>query len=304
MPYHRFFKIILCIGLSLIFTACSSVNPTISDNTTTTTPTIIATPPSQSVANRVVSLTSLAADIIYQLDQNKLVGIAGSSLLNQDERFANIPRVGEGRTPPNLEKIVALKPDLVIGAEGFSNQIINRLTELNIPTILTKVDSWQGLTELTKNLASKINADPQPLLQRYQGFLSSNQNSNFSALVLVSNQPILSPNKSSWAGDLLAQFQIRNIAAELQGKSPIQGYVTLSAEKVLEANPETLLVVNSPFGERLLDNFQKEPFWSKIKATQNQRIFEFDYYGLVNPGSINSIEKACQQLREITQKSA
>lgn len=313
MYYRRILTVLLGIGLSLIFAACSTPNSTstsststsstVGENTTTPTPTTTAIASTGTSSNRVVALTSLSADIIYQLDKTKLAGIAGNSLLNKDERFKDVPRVGEGRVPPNLEKIVALKPDLVIGADGFSNQITNRLEQLKISTLLTKITSWGELEQLTKTLAQKIGADPQPLLQRYQGFLGSGgKKSDFSALVLVSNQPILSPNKSSWAGDLLDRFQIRNVAAQLQGKSPIQGYVTLSPEKVLEANPQAILVVNSPSGDRTLDAFKKESFWGKMQAGQQNNIFEFDYYGLVNPGSISSIEKACQQLREVGQK--
>ncbi|MHC5832769.1 MAG: ABC transporter substrate-binding protein, partial [Nostoc sp.] len=95
----------------------------------------------------------------------------------------------------------------------------------------------------------------------------------------------------------LAKFQTKNIAADLQGKSPIAGYVTLSAEKVLEANPEVIILVNPPQGNSsaaLLDSLKKEAFWQQLQATKNNRIYVFDYFGLVNPGSIDAIEKACQ----------
>jgi iron complex transport system substrate-binding protein len=116
-------------------------------------------------------------------------------------------------------------------------------------------------------------------------------------LVLVSRQPILAPNKESWAGDIVSRFGAKNVAAELQGNSPIGGYVTLSAEKVLEANPDVLIVVNAE--PTLLDSLKKEPFWQKLKATQNNQVYVFDYYGMVNPGSIAAIEKSAQELKKI-----
>ena len=264
---------------------------TVSDSQTTT----------QESAKRVVALTSLSADIIYQLDKTKLVGITGSSLFKNDSRFQDIPRMSEGQTLPNLEKIVALKPDLVIGAEGFSNQTTDKLKQLKIPTLLTKVNSWQSLQELTKTLAQKVGADPENLLNRYQGFIKTTKSSP-KTLVLVQRQPILAPNKNSWAGDLLNQFKLANVAAELQGKSPIGGYVTLSAEKVLEANPEVIIIVNPPQGRGetgLLEALKKESFWNKLQATKNNRVYGLDYYGLVNAGSIDAIEKACKELSEI-----
>ncbi|MBN4001884.1 ABC transporter substrate-binding protein [Nostoc sp. LPT] len=303
--YRRWFLPALAILLSIVLVACTTVNTqqlqTKVENTTRATNTNSQQLP-KGLAKRVVALSPLSADIISRLDQTKIVGITGSRLFKNDSRFKDIPRVSEGQSPPNLEKVVALKPDLVIGVEGFSNIPIQKLQQLGIPTFLTKVNNnWESLEELTKTLAKSIDADPQPLLNRYKTFLPKKPTPGFSTLVLVSRQPILAPNKNSWAGNLLAKFQAKNIAADLQGKSPIPGYVTLSAEKVLEANPEVIISVNPPQGNleaALLDSLKKEAFWQQLQATKNNRVYVFDYFGLVNPGSIDAIEKACQQLKQ------
>lgn len=294
----------LAIILSIIITACATTTTQQSPSQITNNSEISNTSLQQlptGKAKRVVTLSSLATDIIYQLDQTKLVGISGSTLFKNDPRFQNLPRVSEGQTPPNLEKIVALKPDLVIGAAGFSNQVVQRLQQLGIATLLTQVNNWESLENLTKQLAQLIDANPQSLLDRYTSFLPEQVTQSPSTLVLVSVQPILAPNKNSWAGDLLDKFQVKNLAAQLQNKSPIAGYVTLSAEKVIEANPEVIIVVSPPQGgspTEVLDSFKKEAFWQKLQATKNNRVYVFNYYGLVNPGSIDAIEKACQQLKQ------
>jgi iron complex transport system substrate-binding protein len=284
----------LLIGIVFSNFACSNVTNEQAKTSSETTATVVSQP-SERPIEKVVTLTSLSTDIIFRLNSKKIVGMSGSNLFKNDPRFQDIPRVSEGQTPPNLEKIVALKPDLVIGAEGFSNQTTNRLKELGIQTLLTKVNSWEGLQDLTKTLAKIVNADPTPLLKQYQTFLPDKSIPTESTLILVSRQPILAPNKKSWAGNLLDKFQAKNIAADLQGKAPIPGYITLSAEKILEANPEILIVVSPQPG--LLKAFKSEPFWNQLKATKNNRVYEFDYYGLVNPGSIDAIAKACQQLK-------
>jgi iron complex transport system substrate-binding protein len=303
--HRRWLLSALAVLMSIVLAACTTANTQQSQikvtNPTETLNTNSQQLPTES-AKRVVALSSLSADIISQLDQTKIVGITGSKLFKDDSKFKDIPRVSEGQNPPNLEKVVELKPDLVIGAEGFSNIPIQKLQQLGIPTLLVKVNNWKSLEELTKTLAKKIDADPQPLLNRYKTFLPEKPTQGFSTLALVSRQPILSPNKNSWAGDLLAKFQAKNIAADLQGKSAIGGYVTLSPEKVLEANPEVIILVNPPQGNSeagLLDSLKKEPFWKQLEATKNNRVYVFDYFGLVNPGSIDAIEKACRQLKQV-----
>ena len=251
---------------------------------------------SETVDN-IVALTSLTADIVHTLDEDKLVGIPGSPILREGDRFTGLEVVSEGRAEPDLEKIVALEPDLVLGAEGFHDKSLARLEELGVSTRAVNVDGWDSLQTLTTDLAEQIGADPQPLLDRYDACLAQAPKSAPSALVLVSRQPLLSPNKDSWAGDFLAQFNIPNLTANLQGESPFDGYVTLSEEKVLTSDPEALLVVDT--GENLLAQLKGDAFWGELKATQTDAVYTFDYFGLVNPGSIASIEQTCEQLGQL-----
>lgn len=277
---------------SQLFACSSTPQPPSSE-----APAAMADSTSESV--KVVALTSLTADIIHHLDASKLVAIPGSRLLSKDQRFQKLPQVSQGRTPPDLEKIVALKPTLVIGAKGFHDQPLSKVKDLGIATLTTEVKGWQDLMDLTQDIADKIGADPAALLARYQKCLSKLPSESASTLVLVSRQPILAPNKNSWAGDLLKQFKAKNLAADLQGQSPVEGYVTLSAEKVLEANPEIVLLVDPE--QDPLAAFEAEPFWNQLNATQNKRVYAFDYYGLVNPGSISKIEATCTQLQKVLQ---
>lgn len=253
-----------------------------------------ATVPTETTETRIVALTSLTADLVHSLNDNALVGIPGNALLRDDDRFGSLPTVSEGRTEPDLEQIVALEPTLVIGAAGFHDRTLQRLKELGTPTLTTEVNSWNDLRELTESLATTVEANPQPLLDRYDACLAQASENSPSTLVLVSRQPLLTPNKASWAGDFLTQFNVANVAADLQGDSPFDGYITLPEEKVLNANPEVLLVVDA--GENLLDQLKSEPFWSQLKATQQDQVYSFDYFGLVNPGSLASIEQTCNQL--------
>ena len=283
----------LILPLCLILLACTNIQtqPDLSD-TNSTEATV------ETDIERVVALSSLTADLTQQLSASKLVGVPGSNLLKKDPRFAQLPIVSKGRTPPDLETIVALKPDLVLGASGFHDKIAQRLEEIGISTLLVDVDSWSALTKTTEEIASRLAANSQPLLQRYQSCLDKAPSQGRSILVLVSRQPILSPNRNSWTGDFLQQFNAENLTADLQGESPVGGYVTLSAEKVLQENPDTIIIVD-PGNKGILSQFQKDGFWGKLQASTKERIYTLDYYGFVNPGSIEKIEEACDRLSQI-----
>ena len=152
------FANILLLSLSLV--ACSNPNNTVDNNQQK----IKANQEKPiKLAKRVVALTPLAADLIYTLDKNKLVAVPNGRYTSKSAKFKELPRVGV-RGNINLEKIVALKPDLVIGTELFQSQALNRLKELGIDTISHQTSSWSDLENVTKQLANRFGAIPQPIL--------------------------------------------------------------------------------------------------------------------------------------------
>lgn len=274
-----------------VLTACSPSN----DSSALTTDTANNQPASP---QRVVALSSISADLVWTLDSEKLVGIPGSPLLASDPRFNGLEVVSQGRTEPSLEKIVALKPDLVIGAEGFHNKALQRLSNLDIETLSIDIDSWDSLRAVTQQLANRLDSDSTLLLQRYDACFDQAPTQITTAIILVSREPLLSPNQDSWASDFVTRFNLQNLTADMQGQSPFEGYITLSPEKVLEMDPERLLLVETDAGAQPAQ-LQTEPFWSQLKAVQAGQVHTFDYFGLVNPGSLASIEKICSQLGQI-----
>ncbi|MEM7062555.1 MAG: ABC transporter substrate-binding protein [Cyanobacteria bacterium P01_B01_bin.77] len=245
----------------------------------------------------IVALTSIGADIVHNLAADTLVGIPGSPLLSNDSRFEGLTVVSSGRTEPDLEKIVALKPDLVIGAAGFHDKTLERLTELEINVLSVDIKDWESLKNFTQTLATQLDVDPTPLIERYDTCLAQANDGGPTAIVLASREPLLSPNKASWAGDFLEKFNVQNLTADLQGQSEFQGYVTLSPEKVLEMNPEKLYFIDSGGGlEDEIAQLKTDPFWNQLSAVQSDQVQAFGYHGLINPGSIESIEQVCNDL--------
>ncbi|MEM9804861.1 MAG: ABC transporter substrate-binding protein [Cyanobacteria bacterium P01_D01_bin.56] len=279
------------LGLTVLIAACSpgsSLEQDLPDTNASS---------SESISKKIVALTSISADIVQNLDDTVLVGIPGSSLLTNDPRFEGLTVVSSGRTEPDLEKIVALKPDLVIGAAGFHDKTLDRLSDLDINVFSTDITSWESLKNITQELAVQLDVDSSSLVERYDACLAKVPDQGSTALVLASREPLLSPNKQSWAGDFLEKFNVQNATADLQGQSEFQGYITLSPEKVLEMNPEQLLFIDSGGGVKdEIDQLKGDPFWGQLAAVQSDQVYGFDYHGLINPGSIKSIEQVCENL--------
>ena len=249
-------------------------------------------------AKRVVALTPLAADLIYNLDKTKLIAVPNSRYIQQvaKERFSEFPQVGV-RGNINLEQIVLLQPDLVVGSETFQADALKKLQELGIKTMTHETRSWQDLEQLTIQLAEQTGTDPQPILAKYQSFLADIPEHNNSVLFLVSTQPTLSPNKNSWSGNLLNKFNYKNVTADLESTGRFKGYLTLSQEKILANNPDKIFIMESDTVNP--EAFKQLPFWNKLQAAKNNQVYVFHHDGLVSPTSINTVEQVTKQLREV-----
>ena len=246
---------------------------------------------------RIVSLTSLSTDIIYHLSPESLKGRPDSSLFLKRKEFNNIPIVSKGRTPPNLELIISLKPDLVIGAKGFHDKSLNALNEIGIKTLSTQLKDWSDLESIINELKLVTNSKKTNLNDKLYNCINGTDAKGNEVVVLVSTKPLLAPNSQSWAGSLLSRFNIKNLTSKIESSGRLKGYVNLSPEWLIDKNPDKLILIE--FNNDDLSKFYKLPFWKDLNAVKNNNISNFNYYGLINAGSLETINNACKQLKSI-----
>ena len=247
---------------------------------------------------RVIALTSLTADLVDRLNSKSLLGIPGTSLLKSKEQFKDKVIVSQGRNPPSIEKIISLQPDLVLGAKGFHTKALSQLNDLGIETISTEIKNLNDLELLINRISKNLGVDNQSLLSLVPNCeKTTGEFPSRSTIVLVSSAPLLSPNKNSWAGSLLDEFNINNLISDIQSKSGFDGYVTLSPEVLLDKNPDNIVLIDT--GNDMQNLFLGKSYTSKLKAVNSNNVYTFNYYGLVNPGSIESINNACRKLKKL-----
>ena len=247
---------------------------------------------------QVVALTSLTSDLVYRLKPSSLKAIPGSRLLVGKDEFKDKVIVSQGRNPPNIEKIISLKPDLVLGAKGFHDKALSQIDSLGINTISTEIKNFSDLELLIERISTYLLVDNPSLYAFAPSCNKSTRDiSSDSTIVLVSSSPLLSPNKNSWAGSLLEKFDVNNLIGDFQSKSGFQGYVTLSPETLLEKNPDNIILIDT--GNDMKELFLSKSYSSNLKAVKNDNVYSFNYYGLINPGSMESINNACDKLKSL-----
>ena len=83
-----------------------------------------------------------------------------------------------------------------------------------------------------------------------------------------------------------------NATNSIPGTSQFSGYITMSNERLLSVKPGKVLVIN-PSGGVSREQLSLRKFFPALSAGD---FISMDYYGLINPGSLKSISKACAKL--------
>ena len=248
-------------------------------------------------ARRVVALSSLSADLVVSINPDVLLGVPGTSLTNNDSRYTGLKRVSNGRSQPSVELILALNPDLVVGAEGFHSRVLNLLNKLGVQTLAIKVNRWERLEQAAHTLQSRIVGSEQIIskLTKLCPVRILSKSAGTSVLILAGVRPNLSPSQQSWSGSILERLGLENSTKWLSGSSEFSGYITMSPERLLAIKPQKVLVVN-PSGDSDQMVGSLISFFPGLKKSDFKVM---DYYGLINPGSLSSIHKACTALTNL-----
>ena len=285
----------LTLGISFILCGCSEINQSSKNGDIFKA--------SSNKIERVVTLTSLSTDIVSSISRDKLVAIPGSSLFKDKIDYQKLPRISQGRTPPNLEKIVSLKPDLVIGTKGFHDKILSKLKEINVTTLSYELKDWDSLENTINLISTKLEINDSIKSNEIintnlkECVVPNEQNKKPNVVVLASTKPILSPNSKSWAGNLLQRFGLNSLTKDLDSKTQFRGYVNLSPEWLVKEDPDNLIIVQTRPGQYV--DFEKSQPFSNLKAVKSDKVHRFNYYGLINAGSLESINSACLKLKKI-----
>ena len=193
--------------------------------------------------DRIVVLDPAVVEMVYLLGgEDKLVGIAKleRSKIWPEEKTEKVESVGTFINP-SLEKIIALKPDLVIESFHSSDAIDKSLTSNNIEIIKIQANSiediFKNFQKVAKILgkekeAEKIIAEKRQKIEEIKKIDTTEKK----GLFILAPTPMRVFGKGTLPNDIMEMLNIKNIAAGMQGMSP-----TLTPEYIIKENPDIIL---------------------------------------------------------------
>ena len=228
---------------------------------------------------RIVSTLPSLTEMVCELGAcQRLVGVDRYS--NFPASVRSLPQVGGG-IDPNVEAIVALRPDVVLMA--VSSRAAERLTALGVRVVALEPKNAADVQRVLGVVGQLLDV---PDAQRVWRAIDAGVNAAAQSLSAKArgtrvyfevNQGPYAAGQSSFIGEILTRLGVQNIIAAELGPFP-----KINPEYVVRANPDLIMV-----GARSADGLLLRPGWGAMRAIREKRICVFspeESDVLVRPG--------------------
>jgi iron complex transport system substrate-binding protein len=244
-------------------------------------------------ARRVVSLSPAITELLFALGAGDR--IVGRTQWDQyPPSVAGIPSVGDG-LDPNVERVVALRPDLVAFYASSANaQAIRRLADIGIPSVSIRLDSLASVARAASLLGRLTDTDDRAdslihifEAQRDSARQSREQRAGTRVLILSWDNPPIVIGATSFLSQLVDLAGGANVFADVDAPHAI-----VTIETIAERNPDVILF----FGDDT-PAFVQRPEWQAVDAVRGRRFIvldgsEFEYPSLRAFGAARRLRRA------------
>ncbi len=228
---------------------------------------------------RVVSLAPNLTESIFAVGAgDRLVGV--TTFCNYPEQAKAVAKIGDTMNP-NMESIVALKPDIVF--VSTASQIENFTRTLEANGIAVYVTNPRNLEEVFTNLTklgelfetegktANLVTDLQRRVKAVEA--SEKYESDLRVFVQISREPLFSIGRDSFLTQLLVTAGAKSATDEIP-----TDYPKLSLEAAAEMNPDVIILSDSD------DNLEPNAVFKNSKAVRSKRVYRINADLLSRPG--------------------
>lgn len=245
-------------------------------------------------AKRIVSLAPNVTEILFSIGAgNQIIGAVQGSDYPLEAR--KIHRIGT-YTAINVEKLMAMHPDLIIAWGDTYSRQLTTLRKLGVPIYTPNPQQLEDIPLIMKNLGCLCGVNGKAIREAddfsYKLDKMRKQYANQKPLtVFFQTNPYSSYtiHKNSWINQVIAVCGGRNIFA--QTKLP---YDRISLESIVIANPE--VIISEAPGQAWKKRWQTE---EDISAVKNNLLFTIDpnLIEQASPRILKGTEKICKYLQ-------
>ncbi|NUT40724.1 MAG: ABC transporter substrate-binding protein [Thermoactinospora sp.] len=225
---------------------------------------------------RIVSLSPTATETLFAIG-------AGAQVVAADDQSnfpAEAPKTALSGYKPNVEAIVAHKPDLVVVAND-TDKIVAELGKLNVPVLLepAAMKLEEAYDEILDLGAATGNGDQaEELVNTMKSQLTelaaAAQKDKKLTYYHELDQTPYAATSTTFIGQIYSLFGLENIADKAPDAAG--GYPKLSAEFVAQADPQLIFLADVKCCQQSKETLAKRPGWSKLSAIKNDQVIQLD----------------------------
>ncbi len=235
----------------------------------------LGTPP-----HRIISLAPNITEILFALGlDERIVGVT---------RYCDFPleakekeKIG-GLLDPNLEKIEALRPDLIIAFRGNPLRLLNKLVHLGFPVfVLDRGKSLDDLFMMVQRIGqltrkeAEATALTESLKKKYEGIREALPSFPSRPKVFLSlpGQKLWTCGRDSYLHDLIVKAGGTNIAGHIPRE-----WLRLNPEHLIKENPDVIVLLarNEKDFSELREWYLKHPHLKTVQAIQKKKLYFLD----------------------------
>ena len=226
---------------------------------------------------RIVTLAPSITEILYFLSLgDRVVGVTQFSTYPPEAKLK--PKVGS-YIDLNVEKIIGLAPDLVIGtADGNQPGVVDLLEQAGIAVFIVNPRNIRQTIDTVSivgricGVPDRANSLSAQLSQRVDRILDRTRSRRKPLVFLQINlKPIMTVNKNTFLHDLIQLAGGRNMTAD----EPIT-YPRISLEEVIRKKPEVIIISSMERGGRFEAARLEWLKWTSIPAVKDGRVHLID----------------------------
>ncbi|TDD35471.1 ABC transporter substrate-binding protein, partial [Nonomuraea terrae] len=225
---------------------------------------------------RIVSLSATHTETLFAIGAGPQVVAVDV----QSNHPPQAPKTSLSGFKPNVEAIVAQKPDLVVVSDDLGD-VVAQLGKLNVPVLhqpsATKLEeAYEEIEELGAATGNKAKADEvvagmKADLERLAAEAPKDAGLTFYHEL---DQTPYAATSQTFIGQIYGLFGLTNIADKAPDAAG--GYPKLSAEFVAQADPDLIFLADVKCCGQNKDALAQRPGWKNLSAIENDHVVELD----------------------------
>jgi iron complex transport system substrate-binding protein len=281
---RRSLAALLCAAA--ILTACGGDDDTASSATSTSTTATTAPETRQPATDagdapeRIVSLGPSGTEILYAVG-------AGDQVVAVDEQSDfpdGVPTTDLSSYEPNVEAVAAYEPDLVVVTGSVPQDALDGMDAAGIDVLF--LDAPTNLDEMYEQfsdigIATGHEDEAADLVRQVRAGIDAATADVADRAEAPTYYHELDPTlftvtSSTFIGQLYALAGLENIADAADADGSLGGYPQLSAELVVQADPDFVFLADSECCNEDTDTFAARPGFADLTAVQEGHVVELD----------------------------